>query len=222
VKRVIALTGTKGSGKDTFCQFLSAHLSGRFDVTYLRFAGLLKQACAKASGLSGEYFEDAVLKEQELPHPIKFNKESFNIVMKEFDLPTDGSNDNFMVFKTPRKMLQVVGTDILRRKKPTIHVDKTISKIPQEGVSIITDMRFVNEFNALEKSLSYHEFIPVFLSRSTGSNDEHKSERELLKFKEKCVIIDNNGTLEDLSQKALKVASVVLKGRTNVNRTIDE
>lgn len=221
MRRVVALTGRKGSGKDTFCQFLSSHLSGEYTITYLKFAGLLKQACSKASGLSLEYFEDVVLKEQELPKVIKLAKEGYNIVMREFGLPEDGTNDNFMVFHTPRQMLQVVGTDILRRKQPDIHVKKTLKQIPKNGITIITDLRFVNEFNALEKLLEYHEFIPVFIDRRTDDNDEHRSERELLKLKDKCVIINNNGTFNDLNDRALKVLNIVLKGRTNVNRLID-
>ena len=113
---------------------------------------------------------------------------------------------------TPREIMQIVGTDLIRNQLPLIFtnmpkdiwiraVDKQIKKLHKCGYTrfVITDVRFPDE----------HDFITKYngkiwkVIRSTIMKDiishtpEHESETMIDKFKCNAEFI-NNGTLQDL------------------------
>ena len=108
---------------------------------------------------------------------------------------------------TPRQMLQLIGTDALRKK---VHDDfwvipmkrKLQEHIRSERNVVISDVRFLNEIKML-KSLGG---IIVRIDRDNPDKitgfEKHQSEVELESYNGWDDRIDNNGTIEDLCRKA--------------------
>lgn len=105
---------------------------------------------------------------------------------------------------TPRQMLQLIGTDALRK---VVHDDfwiipmkrKLKEHIRKEQHVVISDVRFVNEINMI-RSLGG---VVVKVDRENPdkiSNEKHSSELELENYDAWDFVINNNGTLEELYQ----------------------
>lgn len=114
-----------------------------------------------------------------------------------------------------RSFLQVVGTSWGRIKNPNLWINVALNDIralePDTHV-IVTDVRFINEFEALKKE----GFLMVKITRDTnnmsfGSGSAiHVSETELLRYEGKWdMIITNNGSLEDF----YKTLDILLKNQ---------
>jgi hypothetical protein len=101
-----------------------------------------------------------------------------------------------------RYFLQVLGTNILRKYLgPNIFVDNFFHRHiqSQDQTVIISDVRFENELMAIKA----HKGTTIYIRRpgmSTGSS--HPSENVSKDFINMFdIVIDNNGSLEDLEQK---------------------
>lgn len=211
MKACINIIGLKGSGKDTVAEIIQT-LYPDCEWKKIKFAKKLKEACSKATKLGTDWFEDAKLKEKVLDDPIVFDWPQCHIVLEEFGI--DGAPIRFyrQKFHTTRKMLQYVGTDLLRKIEPLIHVNITLSELEDEGLFICTDTRFKNEFVGLESYFG-DKLFSFYVERSgVSSNDHHQSELQIKKLRDKCEIINNNGTLEDLRET---VNSVILENVFN-------
>lgn len=112
-------------------------------------------------------------------------------------------------YEKDRKFLQWVGTEWARNIDNNVWVNKTIKKIPKEGNVYISDLRFLNEFEALK----INGWTCVKLIREvdniragTGSTF-HISENILENIPDKDwnYIIENNGTLEEFHNKLDKL-----------------
>lgn len=106
---------------------------------------------------------------------------------------------------TPRQMLQLIGTDALRK---IVHDDfwvipmkrKLKEHIRNERHVVISDVRFPNEINMI-RTLGG---LIVKVDREHPdkiSNEKHSSELELEAYSAWDVVIENNGTLEELYTK---------------------
>jgi hypothetical protein len=75
---------------------------------------------------------------------------------------------------TAREVLQFVGTEIFRKMYPDVWADATIRRIKQDDslFSVITDVRFPNEVEAIKKAGGK----VIRLTRNMESNDAHPSE----------------------------------------------
>lgn len=99
---------------------------------------------------------------------------------------------------TYREILQRFGTEVGRSVDPDLWIKSTFNYMEPEGNYIITDVRFKNEAKAcLDKGA-----VLIRINRET-ENMEHQSEHDMDDFKDYTHIIDNNGTLEELIDKAL-------------------
>ena len=108
---------------------------------------------------------------------------------------------------TPRKMLQLIGTDLFRNQlHPNTWVNATFANY-HDNNWIITDVRFPNELEAIKK----HNGITIRINRGlverTGKmiqGPEHISETALddAKFD---YVIENNGTIEELIKQVKKI-----------------
>ena len=136
MQKVIAITGLKGSGKDTIASIICKHDSS---FRTIAFADRLKDICAVMFGwnrdmLSGRFPESREWREK----PDEFWSKELGI---EF---------------TPRKALTTVGTDIIRGTLLAHIWDITVKKeiIDNPNINyIITDCRFPNEI-AMIRSLN--------------------------------------------------------------------
>jgi len=106
---------------------------------------------------------------------------------------------------TPRLMLQLVGTDALRK---VVHDDfwvipmkrKLKEHIRNGRHVVISDVRFTNEINMI-RTLGGHLVKVDRENPDKISNEKHSSELELETYDAWDFIIENNGTLEELYSK---------------------
>jgi hypothetical protein len=151
------------------------------DATRLAFAEPLKAACMHLFDLSSEQVNDRVLKMQADPR----------------------------WGTTPRKLLQQVGTDVIREvfgadhfvRLMKIRIDRAI----RDGarVIVITDCRFPNEARFV-RSIGG---IVTGIKRKGGIVDGHASERPLPRHLLDYTI-HNNGTVEDLHERVRDIVRV--------------
>lgn len=106
-------------------------------------------------------------------------------------------------YYTIRQLLQKFGTEVGRSISPNLWVDALMNdyiEAKSKGYEedwIVTDVRFKNEAEAIRENGG----ILIRLNRNTGFNDQHSSETALDDYKNFDLIIDNNGTLDELIDK---------------------
>ena len=187
--KVIALTGSAGSGKDTVANILQLTNTNVFRHS---FAKPLKEIAAKTFNLDPFYF-DSDNPEREKIHP-RWNK-------------------------SPRQLLQILGTDCLREL-----VDKDIwikhaqdiyhlelHKYPKKSMFIITDCRFNNEAEWI-KSIG-GEIWEVkrninLIEPTRQHNSKHASETSVDK-KYITHTLENDNNDDDFRSLSLKVESLI-------------
>lgn len=188
MKRIyVGLVGKAGSGKDEFCDRMALN-SGSHVVSYRKaFADALKKTCAVMYGVNEEVFHDREKKE---------------VVDARLGV-------------TPRELLQKFGTDIVRQLDPDhwvkrleVEVENTI---PEASVTfgfthqlvVIPDVRFQNEIDWVKENGGVVINI-VRENPDVGEMDKsHLSETALNDVVDYDDVIENNGTLENLSEQAV-------------------
>lgn len=214
MKKIIAITGLKGSGKDTTADFIIKHNKGWEKDS---FAASLKDAVSAIFGwdrkmLAGETPEDRTIRE---------SKDDFWSDRLGFDV-------------TPRNILQKLGTDCIRNHfNNDIWVYSLEHKIHNASNNvIITDCRFQNEITQLKKLGAtfirvMRDPIPEWFSDAIELNhykqgglnlpnehifstieklkNVHISEYDWIGVDYPDYIISNNGSLEDLEQEVCKI-----------------
>ena len=171
---LIAMTGGKGSGKDTFAQVLVRE----FDFVHTRFADPLKN-------MLRTLFRDAgVDPEDYIEGPFK-------------EAPCD-----ILCGKTPRHAMQTLGTewrDMIDRKLWLKLWQARVELYLQQGLPVVvTDCRFIHEAAAV-RALGGRIFR---VDRPMRRNDDvHVSETEM-DLIEPDEIILNMGSVNQLHQKA--------------------
>lgn len=170
---MIGFVGKKSSGKDTAGDYLVK----KYNFEKQSFANPLKRCCKEMFSLTDEQLNDPILKET--PDPRWFGA-------------------------TPRQILQYVGTDLLRNQLKNIipnigeNVHINAFKLWYENNKhkkiVLCDVRFLNEANMIKENGGI--LIKIYRGENK-TKDLHQSEMELEKIK--CdIIIDNNGSLEEL------------------------
>jgi hypothetical protein len=205
---IIALGGKKRSGKDTVANILVK----KCGYHRVAFADPLKELCSRVFTIPMRFFEDDDLKEKELEDHVVIDyhhlDEIKEIVSKEwgFKLP-DASEDYFDAYfettiKTPRKLLQFVGTELLRKHiRDDIFIVKMFSRIRELGGNVvISDARMKNERELLKKAGGYL----VLIKRDTKLEDTHISENDLGDENDYDLVINNEKiSLQELESSVL-------------------
>lgn len=179
---LIGLMGQKGSGKTTGAQYLI----NKYHFVEESFANPLKKACQELFLLnSNQVF--GTQEEKETPDPRWFGC-------------------------SPRKILQYVGTDLLRDNLEKIMpgigknifthrfrlwYEEELTKNPKLCV-VISDVRFQNEVDFI-KSLG--GAVIKIIRKTDQGIDLHPSEMEMNTITNFDFLIDNNGSLDDFYQK---------------------
>jgi len=196
---IIALSGKKGSGKNTISRFIREYFSdlwykgsrGGLDVCVeYAFADLLKGFCIKVLGLKHSqcYGSDAD-KETPTQYPWK-------------NIPSQNLQNTNM---TGREVMQVFGTECVRSWFGNVWADATLRQIKNDNplLAIVTDNRFLSE---VESILKYQRGYIVRLTRAPFK-DDHVSETSLDDFDwnhEKCYLLDNTSLSKDEQNKAIR------------------
>ena len=207
--KLIGVSGKKGSGKSTVTAiiraidlyyvlgrpnntlhtfvhsciipntFSSFHNVGQSTFAERQFAGSLKEGVAAIFDIGVFNFESQHFKQ--LNSPIK----------KE-------GGENY----TWRELLQLFGTEIGRQINPNFWTDVLFSKFdPERDNWIVSDVRFKNEAEAIKER---NGFL-IRINRNTESLDNHQSEIDLDNYQGFDVVIDNNGTIDELIEKVHQV-----------------
>lgn len=206
-KGLIAFCGSKGSGKSTSATIFKGMFEGPTEE--LAFAGHLKNVCSKVFNVDMKYFIDPKLKEVELDAYVNLTKEKIVQVLAEFDFINTDYDKTIRphvgrVFDTPRTLLQYIGTELLHPLDPLIHVKMTLKNKDPNKLSIVTDLRFKQEFDYLVNQEDYHVYLAYVRNDSAevaASTDGHPSERQLFLFRDLCEEIDNNGSIAELTNQ---------------------
>jgi dephospho-CoA kinase len=175
--RVIGVCGRRRSGKDTVASILH-ELHGYENV---KISNDLKTALKILFGFNHEQIEEHL---------------------------KDVVDERWGV--SPRQAMQFIGTEVMQFKiaelLPDIgrkfwingFINKHIVGKDTNKLLVITDIRFLHEYEELRKHLS-DEFLMVKVERELPSSqaDNHSSEQEFLQIPVNYTIV-NNGTKEDL------------------------
>ena len=202
--KIIAFCGAKESGKSTSAEVFKNLIHTA--TTELAFAGHLKVVCSEVFGIEMKYFLDTRLKETELDSYINLTRELIEQVFQKFEIQNYDYDQHVRkhvghVLDTPRKLLQYIGTEVLHPLDKLIHVNFALKKLNPDVITLVTDLRFPQEFDAL---YGREDFLPVHVSNIkaelAAEADSHASEKGWQKFKDRCYTLDNNGTLGELSE----------------------
>lgn len=180
---LIAMTGGKGSGKDTFAQVLVTE----FDFVHTRFADPLKnmlRTLFSEAGLDAENYIEGPYKETPL---------------------------DILGGKTPRYAMQTLGTewrDLIDRKLWSRLWQARAGLLLQQGKPVVvTDCRFIHEAATIR---NMGGFI-LRVERPTRRNDDlHVSEQEMNLIEADEVIL-NMGSINQLHNKARALAREYLR-----------
>jgi len=109
-----------------------------------------------------------------------------------------------------RRLLQEVG-DIGRHYNPNIWINFVLDEIikmklvsdlfNKQRVYLVDDIRFEEEAEALKNLEVVDQTFIIRMDRDTGSNDSHRSEHGMDNYNGWDLVIDNNGTMEELYEK---------------------
>lgn len=209
---VIGLVGEKGSGKTTAFKILSKY----YPTHEVMIAQYLKSVCATTFGKPLNDFNDPILKETPWPKSEVLTKDRLTDLALEL-----GIDDAYAIaelyrihenvkIESPRKALQYIGTDIIRKINPQIHIQKALRTIRPEKLNIITDIRFPNEFEPFVKNPVFN-FLPLYIVRPGREKDTHESEIHVAEIGKRCFKIDNDSTEEKLEEKLLNYVRPFLK-----------
>lgn len=209
MKTVIALTGVKFSGKTTAFEYIR---SLRPDVIEITLAGKLKDVCATVFDIPRDYFDRPDVKEKEMDTLVELETENLQAIFEHFDgyeivfdkhiRPHIGK-----VLHTPRQVAQYVGTEVLRTVDPDVHCRHATRGKPQDGIFVVTDMRFPNEFDffAVDKTCQFHPFyIKNTGAECKAGDDPHPSESHIKDLAKRCTTIDNDSTVQEFYKRIQK------------------
>ena len=139
--RIISFSGRKGSGKTEL-----ADVCSKYSYQVIYFADNLKDIICKCLDISRDTLEK--LKDKEMTFDLS-NKTEY--IAKELQIDTKDIGD-LSSFKSIREILQILGTDIIRRYNPNWHVNKTMIHLEKNKDTkfCIGDCRFLNEKKMIE------------------------------------------------------------------------
>jgi hypothetical protein len=187
----ISITGKLNSGKNTVAKMLSKELCNDVNVKISAFADPIKK-------MASIMFPD-------IPKNHLYGS-SHN---RSKIIPNAFKNGHPL---TVRQLLMDLGTEVGRSYRPTIWIDNMrdcIEKSQSNGIAafIIADVRFVNEFDFLKEN----DFFQIKIVRNNDLIINHESEtsQDGISDSKFNVIIQNNGSLDDLRNKVKNIVDAL-------------
>lgn len=220
---VLAFCGSKGSGKSTAYSMFKNIFHN--EIEELALAGHLKKVCSTVFGVDMKYFLEPELKETELEEYKVLQSQHIEKILNLFEVDESKYSYNAhirphigQVFETPRSILQYVGTEVLHPIDPLIHAKMVLDKKDPNKLTVVTDLRFKNEFEFFNKELKYN-FTPIYIKNSkaelAASIDPHPSETQLHTFKEKCYRLPNESSKSELRRRLYLLSHELFGGEEN-------
>ena len=190
---LIGFGGRMRSGKGELSSVCEKHGYKR-----LTFALPLKKLCADLLGITLE--EEDKLKNENAPIDFAFNDENIDKLAEATSIERNLIADVHQgkVLTTVRELLQVIGTDIIRKHNADWHVNQIENMLEEGKKYVFDDVRFPNEKAMIER----HGGDTWFVVRPTLSNVSNHISETALKWQDfgNNVII-NSKTLYNLKFK---------------------
>lgn len=215
MKTIIAFTGVKQAGKTTSFNIVREIYPDAIEVT---IAAKLKDVCAQVFEIPRDHFDNQDVKEKEMATTVYLNQQKIEAVIRGF-----GYEPNYdahvrkhigMTLHTPRQVAQYIGTEVLRVVDTNIHCATVIRNLPEDGLFVVTDMRFPNEFSFF-KNHEPENFYPFYISNRSAEAalgpNSHSSETMVLEIAKNCTPIDNNGSLGDLRNNLVSAVATLVE-----------
>ena len=149
--KIIAFAGRKRSGKGMLAKGMREYSP---NVVIIAVADSLKLLCCKLLKIT--YDELTQMKDDGTTFEVKVDDYWVSTIKHEVKI-----NDNIIrneiggrVFTNVREVLQIIGTDLIRKYSPDWHIDKTIEHIKSYGddkIVVVEDVRFPNEKRRIEE-----------------------------------------------------------------------
>ena len=149
--RIIAFAGRKRSGKSMLAKGIREYSS---NIVIVTIADNLKFLCCKL--LNRTYDELNQMKDDGTIFEAKVDDYWVSTIKRELNI-----SDNIIrkeiggrIFTNVREVLQIIGTDLIRKYSPDWHIDKTIERINSYGddkIIVVDDVRFPNEKRKIEE-----------------------------------------------------------------------
>ena len=229
---LIAVSGTKGSGKDELSKMLQYCLSvpkcfrqywiykkfGKLipkKWKIIAFADPLKKMLAVLLNIPIEKFNDRAFKEDTcidldtLEYSLSaFTQDKHLLSDSKFTKLAKDLNIEILSYDlTIRQLMQYYGTTVMRTYfGENVWINSTLRHAT--GNTIVSDCRFLNEAKAIKQQFGKI----IFISRPGAPFGQHQSEKEMFKMLQKGIYdyqIENNGTLEDLFNKVKDICNEV-------------
>ena len=149
--RIIAFAGRKRSGKSMLAKGMREYSS---NIVIVTIADNLKFLCCKL--LNRTYDELNQMKDDGTIFEVKVDDYWVSTIKRELNISDDIIRKEIggRIFTNVREVLQIIGTDLIRKYSPDWHIDKTIERINSYGddkIIVVDDVRFPNEKRKIEE-----------------------------------------------------------------------
>lgn len=198
--RIISFSGRKGSGKTEL-----ANICSKYGYNVIYFADYLKDMVCKCLDIDRDTLEK--IKDKEIIFDLSNKKE---YIANELQVNKKDIGD-LSLFKSVREILQILGTDIIRRYNPDWHINKTMLYITEnkDKKFCIGDCRFLNEKKMIEKLGGECWFI-IRPNQLNISNHISETQLNWSFFNDKIII--NTMEKKDVIQKWVGYLEKINKG----------
>lgn len=181
---IIAICGFKRSGKDTIADGIVKN--GMF--VKKQIASTLKHVCQLIFQLSNDQVDG----------------NSKDIIENRYG-------------KTPREILQFFGTEMMQFKLAEllpnsgrrIWIDRLLSDIQHNQHVVISDLRFMHEFQAIKEKYGSKAIVIRVINPNIFNSSSHSSETEWMQIPPDYTI-HNDSTIEELNKKIQDVYTEIL------------
>jgi len=193
-RKLIGFAGRKRSGKSC----LSKMLVEEENAIIITIADYLKYLCCDLMNLS--YEELNYKKDNGYTFDVVPDERWFKIIDKKTKIGIENIRKELqnVHITTIRQLLQVVGTDVIRKYKENWHVQKMIEEIesyPEDKLIVVDDVRFPNEREAI-LNLSGDVFFIVRPNVLDVSNHSSETALKWQNFDKRHIILNDNITEE--------------------------
>lgn len=203
--KIIALSGWRGSGKDT----VADHLVTKHGYSRVSFAALLKDEVSRMYNLPRHWLDDPIQKERILTQFPIIPTDSFSGAVHDLLRAELAKGQGYW---TPRAILILEGS-VKRAVHPNYWVSRAVEKIRNTSQNrfVITDMRYKSEADILKLMLDPTDLKASRFDVSTWRinrwhfvDTEDPSERDLDNYKFDQQIY-NRGTTSELHKQVDRV-----------------
>jgi len=203
---IVALSGWKGSGKDTAASILVE----KYGFRRIAFADVLKDMVADQYGIDRTSLDDPKRKESPLLNMPVLSTDKFSEMIHEFmigelrDAEGKGIKDygfQQQLYWTPRALAILEGST-KRSANSQYWIKRALSQIKPEENIVLTDMRYQSEAVQVHRfgEDCDHKILTVRIERFDSSPSVDPSERDLDSYSFDYTV-PNKSTLKDLADK---------------------